>query len=223
MKAVIFDCDGVLVDSEVLYQEIELGAVLELGLTYDRQEYMSRFMGIGGKAWHEGVASDYQQQFGRPVPADFDTMVTARIRSEFKQRLTYIDGIPELVTSLTCPKAVASSTGTEFLRQKLQQTGLAQHFDPLIFSAQQVERAKPFPDLFLFTAHNLNYAPADCIVIEDSENGVKAGIAAGMYTIGFCGGGHCDAAHAQRLRDTGAHDVVMSAKELGERLARHLA
>lgn len=221
MKAVIFDCDGVLVDSEILYEEIEHNAIADLGLTYDKDEYRARFMGKSGTDWHSGINDDYVQKYDRPLPADFKDRIKADVMKAMTTKLQAIKGIDDLLKNLSAPKAVASSTKLELLKTKLINTKLSEYFGEHIYSSEQVINGKPAPDLFLLAADKLNTAPKDCIVIEDSANGVQAGLAAGMHVIGFCGGGHCDEKHAQTLLDEGAHKVVMSNFELGNLLTSY--
>ena len=111
--------------------------------------------------------------------------------------------------------AVASSSGIDGLHEKLKLTGLHHLFSPHIYSGQQVERGKPAPDLFLFAAARLDRAPEDCLVIEDSVNGIRAAVSAGMEAWGFTGGGHADADLEGRLIHAGAQKVVSNYDELG--------
>lgn len=129
-------------------------------------------------------------------------------------------GCAAAVSALDLPRAVASSSGADFLREKLRLTGLLGAFDPHVYSADLVARAKPHPDIFLHAARQLDIDPTRCLAIEDSVNGVRAALAAGMTVWGFAGGGHVDAYGAARLAEAGAHEVVNTWAEAAERFAR---
>ena len=120
---------------------------------------------------------------------------------------------------LALPKAVASSTALHFIRQRLAKTRLIDYFGPHLYSADQVANGKPHPDLFLFAAEKIGFAPADCTVVEDSENGVIAGVRAGMRVIGFTGGGHYEDKAGQALLDRGAERCVSTFDDLRDLLA----
>ena len=218
MKTIIFDCDGVLIDSEILYQEIMIEHMNDHGIFYEKPDFIAKFMGTGSGYFYEVMAKEHQKKFERPLPENFTPSLKARLRSEFKIRLQAVSGISDLLSSMDQIMAVASSSENDFLHDKLKQTELHAYFRDHIYSADFVEQAKPFPDLFLYTADKLNVAPSECIVIEDSENGVKAGLAAGMHVIGFCGGLHSDEAYGQKLKQTGAHQIAMNATDLSEML-----
>jgi HAD superfamily hydrolase (TIGR01509 family) len=206
--AVIFDCDGVLVDSEVIALEVELAVLAELGLHYPLAEFGARFLGMHDHAFRDALDADSQSRLGRPLPEDFLERVYARRRVEMEARLTAVAGAAEAVAAWRGPRAVASSSRAVFLRRKLEQTGLLALFEPHVYSADLVARGKPFPDIFLHAAEALAVAPPTCLVLEDSANGVVAGRAAGMTVWGFTGGGHCDDATAARLLEAGAERVV---------------
>ncbi len=206
--AVIFDCDGCLVDTEAIGVELELQALAELGVAYDREDYVARYLGGSMQAWLSGIDADCRAATGRPAPAGFSDRLRARSREAYDQRLTAIDGASDAAQSLTLKKAVASSSSDEHLRHVLTLTGLWEVFDPHVYSAHAVPRAKPAPDIYLHAAAKLGCDPARCLAIEDSANGVMAARAAGMQAWGFIGGGHLTAAHGEGLLAAGAHDVL---------------
>ena len=123
-------------------------------------------------------------------------------------------GIADVLTMIAAPVCVASSSSPERLRCALECVGLYDHFAPHIFSATMVVRGKPAPDLFLFAAEQMQAAPSRCLVIEDSVAGIQAARAAGMAVLGFCGGGHCGPAHAERLARAGAEIVFRDMRRL---------
>ena len=208
--AVIFDCDGVLVDSEILAVEVEIVLLAEIGLSYEPAEYRRRFQGMHDHAFRDALDADCRAITGRPLPADFLDRTHAQRLAACQDRLTEVAGAAQAIAALTTPKAVASSSGTHFLREKLALGGLLGLFDPHVYSADLVGRGKPHPDIFLHAAQQLSADPAACVAIEDSVNGVLSARAAGMEVWGFCGGGHMDEDAARRLSEAGAHRLVQS-------------
>lgn len=217
--AVIFDCDGVLVDSEILAIEIEIVLLAECGLTYEPDEYRHRFLGMNDAAFREALDADCRQRTGRALPADFIDRAHHRRWDACQSRLAEVAGCGDAVAALALPKAVASSSGADFLREKLRLTGLLDAFDPHVYSADLVARAKPHPDVFLHAAAQLGVDPGACLAIEDSVNGVRSARAAGMTVWGFAGGGHMDDAAAARLVEAGAAEVVGCWAEAAGRFA----
>jgi beta-phosphoglucomutase-like phosphatase (HAD superfamily) len=217
-KAVIFDCDGVLVDSETLALDVELEVLAELGLTFDRDDYVLRFMGLSTEAFHAAMDVEAQQRLGRAIAAD--VRGSGRLREVMVAHLTEVPGATEAVMALRLPKAIASSGSRQGLERKLRQTGLWDHFAPHVYSADHVANAKPAPDLFLHAAAALGVLPADCLVLEDSVNGVVAARAAGMTVWGFLGGGHAHGRLGARLTEAGAQRLVKDWSEAAALLAR---
>jgi HAD superfamily hydrolase (TIGR01549 family) len=207
-QAVIFDCDGVLVDSEILAIEVEIVLLAELGLTYDPAEYGRRFLGLNDHAFREALDADCRTITGAPLPTDFLDRTHRQRLMACQERLAEVAGAADAIAVLAKPKAVASSSGADFLREKLRLAGLLEVFNPHIYSADLVERAKPHPDVFLYAAQQLNAEPAACIAIEDSVNGVLSARAAGMEVWGFMGGGHMDEPSGRRLTEAGASRLV---------------
>ncbi|WP_136659342.1 HAD-IA family hydrolase [Nitratireductor sp. XY-223] len=213
-SAIIFDCDGVLVDSEVIYHEVEMEHLTRIGLEYEPVEYQRRFMGLNADDFLAELDRDHRARKDAPLPADFGTALREDSIARLRTELRIVDGIEAVIAGFVGPKAVATSSAPDTLEIKLEVTGLKRHFEPHIYHAAQVARGKPAPDLFLMAAQKLGAEPSGCLVIEDSVNGVKGGLAAGMTVWGFAGGGHADAGLAQRLREAGAHDVFFSHADL---------
>ncbi|HEY1837997.1 MAG TPA: HAD family hydrolase [Rhizomicrobium sp.] len=197
--AVIFDCDGVLVDSEVIAHEIEMATLGELGLTYDAHDFKARFMGMSDAAFHAALEADGQARLGRSIVEEIGPRMKERYAAAMQERLAAIAGAHDAVDAVRIAKAVASSSTKNGLEKKLRLTGLWERFAPHIYSAEHVTHSKPAPDLFLLAARELGVAPSDCLVIEDSVNGVNAAHAAGMRVWGFMGGGHMDEHSRKRL------------------------
>jgi HAD superfamily hydrolase (TIGR01509 family) len=208
ISTIIFDCDGVLVDSEVLAQEIETAMLGTIGLHYDRREFNLRFMGASEAAFWEGLEADGLARLGRSITAELRAPLEERIRVVFRERLCEVPGAGAAIASVRQMKAVASSSSSKALRVKLKRVGLWDHFAPHVYSADHVTHAKPAPDLFLHSAAMLNVPPSQCLVIEDSINGVIAALAAGMRVWGFLGGGHHDDESGARLLKAGAERLV---------------
>jgi len=208
VRAVIFDCDGVLVDSEIIAVEVETRLLAAIGLDYEPLEFVRRFMGMSDKAFYAALDEDCRARTSRALPADFRASVFAAKHAANEAGLAAVAGIEAALAGLGLPKAVASSSDEDHLAYKLRKTGLWDLFAPHIYSADHVAHAKPAPDLFLHAAAALGVAPSDCLVIEDSVNGVTAGRAAGMLVWGFTGGGHMDAAAGTRLVAAGAQRIV---------------
>jgi HAD superfamily hydrolase (TIGR01509 family) len=207
IEAVIFDCDGVLADSEILALEVELTALAEIGLHYDRSEFVARFTGMSNAAFFPALEEDFRRRTGRDFPAGFVDACHAKYQSAF-ERLAEVPGARAAVQSVTHPKAVASSSADEQLKLKLRKLDLWDLFDPHVYSADHVAHAKPAPDLFLYAARELGVDPSACLVLEDSINGVTAARAAGMRVWGFLGGGHMDDASGARLLAAGAERLI---------------
>ncbi|ACT60011.1 HAD family hydrolase [Hirschia baltica] len=218
--AVLFDCDGVLIDTEMLALDLEVDFLAANNFHYDRMDFARAFIGMDGIAMRAQMARDYEAQHARSIPPTlFDDMWAAR-DAHFKTHLTSIADAEKSLTAWTGKKAVASSSKIEHLKTNLTQVGLAHLVYPHVYSADQVERGKPHPDVFLFAAEKLAANPQKCLVIEDSINGVKAGCAAGMTVWGFLGGGHVWPELTDQLQSAGAHDIVSSHAQLAEKLKK---
>jgi len=210
MTLLIFDCDGVLVDSEVIAHETlrELMATLGRPMTID--EMIREF---AGKSLADTVATA-ERLLGRPIPEEVGREFGQRLLDRFRRELKPIPGVRAAILALPYRRCVASSSSPERLQLSLAVTGLAPLFGEHVFSAVAVANGKPAPDLYLLAAHTLGEAPERCIVIEDTVRGVAAGRAAGMRVIGFAGAAHATPALAEDLRRAGAATVVRSMDEL---------
>lgn len=210
--AVIFDCDGVLVDSEAPGLEASAVYLQAQGLPYSAADLVRLFTGLRDDFFARRLVDAYQEANGAPPPDDFFAgLVDARRGRAAELRI--VPGAAEAADAVSSPKAVASSSRAEYLASKLKRTGLYERFAPHIYSAEAVAHGKPAPDIFLYAANRLGVAPARCLVVEDSPNGVAAGVAAGMTVWGFAGGAHCFSGHEGLLLDAGAAEVVTSFPE----------
>jgi len=208
--AVIFDCDGVLVDSEALAIQGQRRALSEIGLNYSPAVFVERFTGLHDDAFFAALRADYEAAHKCAAPDDLADKVLAARRKEMA-RLTIIDGADKALAyarGATGKIAIASSSRTEFLNAKLDRMNLLKLALPHVYSTDLVENGKPAGDIFRYAAAKMNVAPARCLVIEDSVIGVLAGVDAGMMVWGFTGGGHCHDGHGERLARAGAAAIA---------------
>lgn len=197
---IVFDCDGVLVDSEVLSIGGVVSVLNEAGVpaTY---AMISRYFGMK----QADIMLKVSEETGHDIPIAVSARIWPAIRDRFEAELRPMPGLADFLRRHPdVARCVASSSGPDRIRNSLRLTGLAPFFGENIFSSSQVARGKPEPDLFLFAAASMGVDPARCIVIEDSRFGVAGAIAAGMKAIGFAGGSHIEPHHAQALAEAGA-------------------
>jgi HAD superfamily hydrolase (TIGR01509 family) len=211
---VIFDCDGVLVDSEILSAEVEAEALRGLGVAISNEEALQLFLGLT-QADGESLV---ERRFGLSLPPDHALRTAERLTQVYKERLKPIPGVHDLIGRLAVPFCVASNSPPAKLGLGLSLTDLFESFYPHVFCAKLVGRGKPAPDLFLHAAKVLGVAPAATVVVEDSVTGITAAKAAGMTAIGFVGGLHHRPPSPQRLRAAGADHVAQSMEEVGRLL-----
>jgi HAD superfamily hydrolase (TIGR01509 family) len=206
---VIFDCDGVLVDSEVITSRVFTKMLNELGLAVTVAEAFEKFVGKSMTQCLEMI----EAALGRAVPPDFVHQYQSRMSAALTLELKAVPGIEAALDSMEVAYCVASNGTREKMQTTLGITGLLPRFAGKMFSVSDVARGKPFPDLFLCAAGKFGVAPTDCVVIEDTPTGVTAGVAAGMTVYGYC-------AHmpAQRLIEAGAHCTFPRMSELPELL-----
>ncbi len=183
-ELVIFDCDGVLVDSERLAIEVDVAVLARLGWTLTEAEVIERFVGVSDSHFRGEVA----RHLGRTLSHDWEAEFEPLYRSAFEAGLRPVEGIVEALDRITLPTCIASSGTHEKMRFTLGLTGLYHRFHGRIFSATEVAQGKPAPDLFLHAAERMGVAPAACAVVEDSAMGVAAARAAGMRVLAYAGG-----------------------------------
>ena len=184
---IIFDCDGVLIDSELISCECALSALQSLGLQINLETVMSRFLGTSRREMARQVAEE-----GYPVSPDFTENLEDAVAKAFEHRLTGMAGLPQALSSINLPCCVASNSPLPYIHRGLQLAGLDHIFQENLFSASMVNHAKPAPDLFLHAAKAMGVAPEKCLIIEDSLVGVKAANQANMPVFWFLGGSHID-------------------------------
>ena len=210
-KLVIFDCDGVLVDSEGIAQDVTARALRKVGLDFTPAEIRRRYLGLRFDAFQR----DVEAEIGRPLPPGFRGGEARAMLSALRRGLHPILGIEEALAGLSAPICVASSSPMERVRVSLRLTGLDAHFSPHVFSADDVPRGKPAPDIFLHAARAMRVSPEDCLVIEDSVAGITAARAAGMRAFGFAGGSHfVEEGQRRALGAAGAEETFTTMADL---------
>jgi HAD superfamily hydrolase (TIGR01509 family) len=213
---VIFDCDGVLVDSEALACVVHAEVLTAHGYAITPEQVHERFLGRSSKE----ARFEVETEMGRVLPDDYTVQLKATIDRVFGEQLSPVPHIAETLAKLTQRICVASSGTPTRIVSSLTTTGLIDRFAPHLFSASQVERGKPAPDLFLFAAAQMGVAPSRCLVIEDSLPGVRAAGAAGMAVLGFYGGAHCSPATAPALSGAGATATFGDMRQLPRLIAQ---
>jgi HAD superfamily hydrolase (TIGR01509 family) len=181
IELVIFDCDGVLVDSERLANAVLADLLTEAGLPTTAEESIATYMGLSMSS----CVALVEERLGSPLSADFLDRYHADVFEAFDRELRAVDGIAAVLDQLRWPTCVASSGEHERMRRTLGRTGLHERFEGRIYSASEVERGKPHPDLFLHAADRMGVDPSGCVVVEDSPYGVRGARAAGMTALGY--------------------------------------
>jgi HAD superfamily hydrolase (TIGR01509 family) len=183
---IIFDCDGVLIDSEIISAKMLIAELAGYGVAMDMAFVGRHFLGRS----YPVVLAEVRDRWGVALPDRFEADYRARLLAAFETQLTVMPGVRETIAALAVPYCLATSSSPERLRRSMEITGLAPLFAGTAFTASEVRHGKPAPDLFLHAARQMQASPARCVVIEDSLNGVRAGLAAGMEVWRFTGGSH---------------------------------
>lgn len=210
-ELVIFDCDGVLVDSEMITNRIFAQMLNELGIPISVEEMFERFVGRSMPQCLEIITG----LLGHPVPDGFVDDYYSRSRTALKLELKAVPDIETALASINLPFCVASSGTHEKMQTTLGVTGLLEQFRGKIYSVTEVARSKPFPDVYLYAARRQGIDPAACAVIEDTPTGVLAGVAAGMTVFGYCA-----LTPRQRLVDAGARHTFEHMRDLAALISR---
>ena len=198
--ALIFDCDGVLIDSEIVVCRIAAEELTKLGYEISTDQVIDRF---AGRPDHE-MRAEIEADWGKLVPEAYRENVNARTIQAYATELRIMPGMADALERITLPVAVASSSFPEKLRLGLETVGLYDRFVPNVISGTEVAQGKPEPDIFIFAAGWMKASPKRCVVVEDSVPGTRSAKRAGMRVFGFTGGAHCRPDHAQKLQDAGA-------------------
>jgi HAD superfamily hydrolase (TIGR01509 family) len=207
---VVFDCDGVLVDSEILSAAVEADELTRLGVSITTEQAMHMFLGLTQADMERTI----EREFGLRVPPDHEARTTELLKEAYKERLQPIPGVREFIERLPMPRCVASNSPPAKLGLGLSLTNLFELMYPHIFCSRLVDRGKPAPDLFLFAAKEMGADPHTTVVVEDSVAGIQAAKAAGMVAIGFVGGLHHGPPSMELLIAAGADHVVETMAEV---------
>lgn len=191
----IFDCDGVLIDSEILSASVLIGLLDPLGMQVDQDYVRRNFLGRSFPT----VAARLREEFGLDLPVDFEATYRSELLQQFEGGLKTTPGVTDVLNRLDAKKCVATSSSPERARRSLAIAGLDGFFGDAIFTASAVERGKPAPDLFLHAAGAMGAEPADCLVIEDSRPGIAAAKAAKMPVLRYMGGSHFSMSAAEAM------------------------
>lgn len=214
---IIFDCDGVLIDSEAIFCAVDAEALTQLGHATTASEISERFAGVP----HQTAWSHLSSELNLTLPANWVENLLRECDRRFQTELAPIPGAASAIKTIfergnqVC---VASSTELSSLRNNLDRVGLLTFVEPNVFSVSQVKRAKPAPDVFLYAASQMGFDPSETVVIEDSVTGVLAAKRAGMTVFGFTGGGHTYSSLASRLMQAGAACICTSMDGVADRL-----
>lgn len=202
-SAVIWDCDGCLIDSEHIACELSARLLTEAGYTISTEDYVRRFCGQG----KTHIFNSIKEDCGVDYRAHMESIDKKSLqRDAFRKNLKAIDGINEALDQISVPMAIASGSDYDRLEYTLQLTKLYTRFENRIYSSSLVAKGKPSPDIFLYAAEKIGVSPEECLVIEDSINGVRAGKSAGMTVFGFTQGSHIfdKTSHSEELLALGA-------------------
>jgi len=183
-QLVIFDCDGVLVDSERIAVRVDAIVLADLGWPLSEAEIIERFVGRS----EEHIVREIEAHLGHSLPKNWEDAYQSLYTEAFETELKAVDGVVDALDQITTATCVASSGSHDKIRRSLRLTNLYERFEGQIFSASDVANGKPAPDLFLHAAARLGVQPARCAVVEDSRYGVEAARAAGMAVFGYAGG-----------------------------------
>ncbi|QQO14652.1 HAD family hydrolase [Bradyrhizobium diazoefficiens] len=213
---IIFDCDGVLVDSEVISCRAHANVLTRHGYPITSEQVFARFLGRSRRQ----ANAEIETELGRKLPEAYHGDLQDELHRSFEADLEAIRGIHDVLDVVTQAVCVASSGSHQRMQVSLGSTGLYERLAPNIFSASQVTNGKPAPDLFLFAAREMGVPPERCVVIEDSLAGIAGARAAGMTVFGFCGGSHCGEGHAEALHRAGADLTFADMHQLPELVRR---
>ena len=210
---ILFDFDGVLLESELELNRLTAKLLANLGHATTLEEALEHYTGLTGP----DVVRVMEARIGAPVPAEFHDAMREASRRALAEGIEPVAGAIEFVRQLphALPKAVASSSSTRWVRTHLAHLGLAAAFEPHIYSGKEhVERSKPAPDLYLHAAGQIGVPIDECVIIEDSKVGATAGLASGARVIGLAAGSHCLDGHGEMLRSVGVTEIAHSFEEL---------
>jgi len=215
---IIFDFDGVLIESEFVGNRHVAEYLTAAGFPTTTEQSMARFMGLSGKSFVAAI----EQWIGQPLPASFDVARAEEDARIMREGIDEVAGAVAFVRSLppTLPRAIASSSSTRWITRHLDHIGLRDAFRDRIFSGKEhVARGKPAPDLYWHAAEAIGVAIERCVILEDSPVGATGAVASGAYVIGLCAGSHCGRDHESVLRSIGVHAIAHDFAEVARLIA----
>jgi HAD superfamily hydrolase (TIGR01509 family) len=208
----IFDCDGVLVDSEIIASKVDAAHLTAAGYPITPAQVTQRFAGLTSRSIMEIVTAE----IGHPLPEDFFAATKAEIDRRLATELKAVPGVEDVLGRLDGPRCVCSNSSSERLKISLERTRLYDRFRPYIYSAVEIgdKRPKPAPDVYLHAVKEFGVDPREALVVEDSVFGVRAARDAGTRVVGFTGGAHTWPGHADALTEAGAETVIKRFSDL---------
>jgi HAD superfamily hydrolase (TIGR01509 family) len=210
LKHIIFDCDGVLIDSEEISMRTDQALLAGCDVHISEAEMHRRFVGKTFQA----MIDEIEAERGISLPTDLEQHKDNVMVEAYRRELKAISGVADALSAIDLPKSIGTNGPRARALLALDVTGLKPHFDERLTTFEDVERGKPFPDVYLLAAKRAGFTPAECIVVEDSLTGVMAAVAAGCVTLGFTGAHLHRAEHALQLADLGAHRVFHDMADL---------
>lgn len=214
IKHIIFDCDGVIVDSEIIASRLAVKMLQPSGYPLSVEEHTRRFSGQK----EVEILHQIEHDLGVKIPDNFQQDFVKIMRQTFMEELQAIPDMVELIRSIDLPKSVVSNSYKEDVLRNTRKVEVIDEFEGRIFAADMVKKPKPAPDLYLLALETVGLSKEEAIVIEDSVPGVTAARAAGIYTIGFLGASHIFEGHGEKLLEAGANEIAANALELREKL-----
>ena len=209
---IIFDCDGVLVDSEIIAAQVESRLLTEAGYPISVEEMGERFAGMTWK----NILLQVEQEADIPLSASLLDKSEKLLDQRLERSVKIIEGVKFALSRLTTQRCICSNSSSQRLDMMLTKVGLKPYFENHIYSAKDLgpDRVKPKPDIFLHAAEQFGVQPSRCLVIEDSTHGIHGARTAGMRVVGFTGASHTYPSHADRLTDAGAETVISRMQDL---------
>jgi len=216
LKHLLFDNDGTLVDTEIIAVRSFLQLLREYDFDMREGEFSRRYTGLLEK----DILFSLHQEFGITIGPDFQQRLHLAHQEGFAKDLKAIRGMPTIFKRLKVPKSMVSNAGTLHVDYCLRRMRIRSALDGHIFSAQQVNQPKPYPDIYHFALESLNLQPSETLAVEDSIAGVRAAVAAGIEVVGFLGAAHSYDGHQEQLLEAGAHYIAQNAKALAQILEK---
>lgn len=216
LRHIIFDCDGVLIDSEEISMEVDRMLLAENGVHLSDGEMHRRFVGKTFKA----MIDEVEAQFGLTMPADLEARKDVVMLETYRKQLKPVTGVPAMLDAVTLPKSIGTNGPRRRALEALRIVKIDHHFDDRMTTFEDVTHGKPAPDIYLLAAKRAGFPPGNCVVVEDSVTGVAAAVAAGCTTFGFTGSQVHRSEHALKLVELGAHAVFDDMAKLPGLLAK---